>query len=201
MRSKAKETNEQKEKESILVVDNDQELLETLIGVLEEKGYRVTGAGDGRKALEKIKETPFDVVLLDVRMPGWSGTETLRKMREIPQGQYSKVIMMTAYTSEAAPIQALKVGVINYIRKPFGLEEFLHSVEKAVDLIKLERERNNYFLELQVNESKLEEETNELKKLQGRYKNLITSLSMVAFSETKEKERRIKELLKEHEEK
>lgn len=117
------------------------------------------------------------MIILDVKLPDWSGTKTLKKIRELPEGQCSEVIMITAYEDKDAPIDAIKPGVFDYIKKPFKPEELVISVKRAMQFIRLEREKEDFILSLQERESELEKETMELEKFRHRYRNLITALT------------------------
>lgn len=110
----------------ILVVDDDELMRDSLTSLLEEEGFQVAGAESGPRALEMAKEQYFELVVCDVRMPQMDGIETVGRLREaMPDATF---IMMTGYASEDAPIQALRLGVDDYIRKPFEVPQFLSKV-------------------------------------------------------------------------
>ena len=110
----------------ILVVDDDELMRDSLTSLLEEEGFQVAGAESGPRALELAEEQYFELVVCDVRMPQMDGIETVRRLQEgIPDATF---IMITGYASEEAPVEALRLGVDDYIRKPFEIPEFLAKI-------------------------------------------------------------------------
>ena len=102
----------------ILLVDDDPGITENLSPILEKAGFMVTVASDGEEALELLKATRFDLVLLDIVLPKLDGRFVLRRMRA--NGDQTPVIMMTErYTSDADEVAGLELGADDYIRKPF----------------------------------------------------------------------------------
>jgi two-component system response regulator HydG len=118
-----------KDKRSILVVDDDI-AHRTMLRIMLGWEYEICEADCGSTAIEKIKDTPFDLVLMDVCMPEISGVEALDKIKacnpEIP------VIMMTAYSSNATAAEALKKGAYDYLTKPFDFDNLRLTIEKAM---------------------------------------------------------------------
>jgi two-component SAPR family response regulator len=110
----------------ILVIDDDDTLRQSLLLLLDAEGFKVTGAASGLEALELAGEHYFDLVLCDVRMPGMSGLEAIKQLKGSIADAY--FIVMTGYASEDAPIEALRLGVDDYLRKPFDLELFLEKI-------------------------------------------------------------------------
>jgi two-component system response regulator RegX3 len=105
---------------TILVVDDEATLRETLAWNLERDGYRVVEAADGRTALERFRAEKPDLVLLDLMLPELSGVEVCRRMRaesDVP------ILMLTARDSEVDKIVGLEVGADDYVTKPFSLRE------------------------------------------------------------------------------
>ena len=115
---------------SILVVDDEADLRETLVRSFSREGHRVQAVADGQAALEKASREPFDIVLLDVALgPGLDGTQVCRTLRE--RRNVVPVIMLTALDSEADAVSGLEAGADDYVTKPFGLAE-LRSRIRAV---------------------------------------------------------------------
>lgn len=110
----------------ILVIDDDDVLRQSLLLLLDAEGFRATCASSGTEALKLAGEHYFDLVLCDIRMPGMSGLEAIRQLKDLIGDAYFTV--MTGYASEDAPIEALRLGVDDYLRKPFDLELFLEKV-------------------------------------------------------------------------
>lgn len=110
----------------ILLVDDDETLRQSLLMLLQSEGHQVTEAADGEKALEQARLHYFDLVLCDVRMPGIDGIETISRLRDsIADAHF---VVMTGYASEEAPIKALRLGVDDYLNKPFDIPVFLEKL-------------------------------------------------------------------------
>ncbi|MHC1724505.1 MAG: response regulator [Syntrophobacteraceae bacterium] len=101
---------------NILVVDDEFSVRESLLVWLKKSGYRVAGAGSGKEALAMLDQAPFDIVLLDIKMPGMDGIEVLRLIKaNYPR---TMVVMMTAYASIESAVDAMKAGAGDYLMKP-----------------------------------------------------------------------------------
>jgi two-component system response regulator AtoC len=122
----------------ILVADDDAPTRELLRTVLEEEGYQVSEAASGQEALEAIKAGAYDLVLLDMRMPGMTGMDVLKQLRE-KQGEVP-VILMTAHGSPNTAIQASSLGAYGYITKPFELEDVLQQIHRYFERLRLREE-------------------------------------------------------------
>ncbi len=122
----------------ILIADDDAAIREMLRLLLEEENYKVTEAASGQEALEGLKTGAFDLLMLDVRMPGMSGLEVLKQLRE-KQGELP-VILMTAHGSPNVAIQASVLGAYGYINKPFELDEVLHQIRHYFERQELREE-------------------------------------------------------------
>ncbi len=104
------------EKGRILVADDEESHRIMLRAVLQEEGYEVAGVADGPEAIRAVEQEPFDLILLDIRMPGMDGIEALMEIRRI--SPYVPVLMMTAYASVKTAVEALKAGAFDYWTKP-----------------------------------------------------------------------------------
>lgn len=105
---------------SVLIVDDEQLLVRILSSVLSEYGYRITVAGSAEKAAPRIfGQEPFDLILLDNRLPGESGIELMQRIRE--HAVRSKVILMTAYGTAEVRRQVERLKVDRFVTKPFDL--------------------------------------------------------------------------------
>ena len=113
--------------ETILVVDDDADILAVTCAAIKRDGYEVEGAGGGEEAIAKLALRPYDIVLSDLFMPGMMGTEVLKKIKDIRPA--TDVIIMTGSPSLETAIQALKDGAYDYILKPFK-KDYLHAVLK-----------------------------------------------------------------------
>jgi DNA-binding response OmpR family regulator len=114
---------------TILIVEDEYAVARGIQYALEQEGYQVTIAGSGEEALEVVGELAPDLVVLDVRMPGIDGFETLRRMRA--DGSKAPVLMLTARDEEMDKVIGLEMGADDYMTKPFGLRE-LQSRIKAL---------------------------------------------------------------------
>jgi two-component system response regulator AtoC len=122
----------------ILIVDDDDSLRESLELVLSAESYDVVSAVDGEAALRVIEETPIDIILSDLRMPGIDGMELIPQFsRRLPG---ATIILMSAYATEDLAIEAMKRGAYDYIAKPFQPSEVLLTLRKAQERERLRRE-------------------------------------------------------------
>jgi two-component system nitrogen regulation response regulator NtrX len=123
---------------SILVVDDEDSILQSLEGILSDEGFEVISAESGPRALEKIEEILPDLVLLDIWMPGMDGIETLVKIKDAYP--YLPVVMMSGHGTIETAVKATKTGAYDFIEKPLSLEKLLLSVGNALDYHRLEEE-------------------------------------------------------------
>jgi DNA-binding NtrC family response regulator len=114
---------------SILLVDDESEFLETLVKRLKKRKVDVAGVGSGEEALEWLKQHKTDVVVLDVRMPGIDGIQTLREIK----GRYPlvEVIMLTGHASMEAAIEGMEIGAFDYLMKPVDIDDLLYKIQDA----------------------------------------------------------------------
>ncbi len=112
---------------TILVVDDEYAVARGIQYALEQEGYQVTVAGSGEEALAVAAELAPDLVVLDVRMPGIDGFETLRRLRG--DGSKAPVLMLTARDEEMDKVIGLEMGADDYMTKPFGLRELLSRIK------------------------------------------------------------------------
>jgi UDP-3-O-acyl N-acetylglucosamine deacetylase len=117
----------------ILIVDDEASILRALEGILADEGFQVAHASDGEEALTRIQEQAFDLVLLDIWMPGMDGIQTLRRMKAIQSGLC--VIVMSGHGNIEAAVKATKLGAFDYLEKPLSLDSVLNSVNAAFDHI------------------------------------------------------------------
>ncbi|MFO7735119.1 MAG: response regulator [bacterium] len=127
---------------SVLIAEDIQSVRETVVDLLEIKGFKVTSVTTGRHALEKLEKGVFDIVILDINMPEMNGIEVLRRVRNSDVN--SIVIIITAYGSAETATEALKLGAFDYVTKPFSSDTLYKVVSNAVKRRKLEME--NEFL-------------------------------------------------------
>jgi DNA-binding NtrC family response regulator len=115
---------------SILVVDDDPEMRELLLDVLGNEGYEVAEAKDGTEAVLALRAREFDIILMDKNMPGPSGLDLLPGFRRVcPRSQ---IIMMTAFGDVPSYMDAVEKGAVEYLFKPFRMEEMKAAIVKAL---------------------------------------------------------------------
>jgi len=122
----------------ILIADDEEGLCWVLEKGLRQAGYRVTAVGDGDAVLREVRAEPFDLIFLDVRMPGMDGLTLLGQLRQLsPEAQ---VVIMTAHGTMETTIQAMQRGAYDYLAKPFDLDEVLLLAERALTAKRLSQE-------------------------------------------------------------
>jgi UDP-3-O-acyl N-acetylglucosamine deacetylase len=113
----------------ILIVDDQEEILDSLRAILSDEGHEVIAARDGQEALHIVQSDSPDVVFLDIWIPGIDGMQTLKAIKKInPQ---CSVIMMSGHGTIETAVKAIKLGAADYLEKPLNLEDVLHLVQKA----------------------------------------------------------------------
>lgn len=115
---------------SILVAEDDTNIRNGLTDTLESEGYKVTVASEGDQALKLFAKQHFDLILLDIMMPGKSGYDVCRAIRE--QNKAVPVIMLTAKGEEVDKVVGLQLGADDYVTKPFGVHELLARISAAL---------------------------------------------------------------------
>lgn len=115
---------------NILVVDDLRSIRLTLGGILEDKGHHVVTVEDGYQAIEAVKKTHFDVIFMDIKMPGINGVQTFREVKKIDPR--TAVIMMTAYSVEDLVKEALEEGAYAIAYKPFDIDKIIAIIEELL---------------------------------------------------------------------
>ncbi|KMZ54586.1 response regulator transcription factor [Dorea sp. D27] len=114
----------------ILVVEDERNLLNVIRKRLEKEHYSTDGVGDGTEALEYIRQTDYDAVILDIMLPGMPGTEVLKTMRR--EGNRTPVLFLTARDAMEDRVRGLDLGADDYLVKPFGFEELLARIRVMI---------------------------------------------------------------------
>jgi DNA-binding NtrC family response regulator len=116
----------------ILVVDDEIDFLETIVNRLRKRGMTAEGVASGREAVRRIGEAPFDVVLLDIKMPGgMDGIEVLREIKQ--QRPDTAVILLTGHASLETSMEGMELGAFDYLLKPMRFEELLKKIAAALE--------------------------------------------------------------------
>lgn len=123
---------------NILVVDDEKGQREILKAILVKQGYEVLTSSNGMEALRLLKETSFDVVLTDLKMPGLDGIELLRSI--LKEKSPVSVVLMTAHGTINSAVEAMKLGAFDYLVKPFEMDELLVVIKKAFEKTNLLKE-------------------------------------------------------------
>ena len=147
-----------KEQRNILIVDDEENIRNLLHHILERQGYHCEEAATADQALEQIKNSPVDLVLLDIMMPDQSGTKLLSQIKE----RYPDimVIMATATQDMDTAVETIRHGAYDYITKPFNLDVVIQSVKRALEKRKLECDLQEYKQHL---EDKVEEQAKQIR--------------------------------------
>jgi DNA-binding NtrC family response regulator len=131
---------------SILVVDDEEKILKALSRALRDEGHEVTEACDPRKAQRLLADRAFDVLVIDNVMPGVTGLEVIRALVAATEDtDRPQMIMMTAHATVESAIEAMKLGALDYLQKPFEIDELLVVVARAVELQQL-RVQHRYLM-------------------------------------------------------
>lgn len=123
----------------LLLVDDEERFRETLTKRLAETGYEVKGASTGMEALDLLGAQKFDVVILDIQMPGMSGIETLSEIRSRHIGV--EVIMLTGHGEVSSAVEGMRLGAYDYLMKPYEYEYLVVKIQEAAKVKKDRDER------------------------------------------------------------
>lgn len=135
------------QKGMIHIIDDEPIIHEVLGDLLSSEGYEVENSASGEEALDKYSSQSFQLVLLDLLLPGIDGIEVLKKLKKIDPN--SVIIIITAFASVESAISAMKIGAYDYIQKPFKHDELLITVQRAIEHRKLQEENIRLKDELQ----------------------------------------------------
>ncbi|MBN1831558.1 MAG: response regulator [Deltaproteobacteria bacterium] len=113
----------------VLLVDDEREFSETLIKRMKKRNVDITGVRGGEEALQTLDQSPIDVVILDVRMPGMDGIETLRALKK--RHPLIEVIMLTGHASVEVAVQGMEFGAFDYLMKPMQIDDLLYKIQDA----------------------------------------------------------------------
>ncbi|MBI1883372.1 MAG: sigma-54-dependent Fis family transcriptional regulator [Chlamydiae bacterium] len=122
---------------SLLIVDDEKNMLISLEAIFREEGFRVVLANSAEIALQKMEESPFDLMITDMKMSEMSGLDLLqavKKKKALP------VIMITAYATPKSAVEAIKAGAFDYVSKPFDPDEIIFSVRRALEFCSIQKE-------------------------------------------------------------
>jgi len=132
------------DKPRVLIVDDEEDFVETMVKRLRSKGLEAEGVLRGSEALRLLENNEFDVCVLDVRMPGMDGIETLAAMKKKKPSM--EVIMLTGHGSVESGIQGLQLGAYNYVMKPVPFSELFQQIQQAYERKVIEDQRSRKLL-------------------------------------------------------
>jgi DNA-binding NtrC family response regulator len=113
----------------VLLVDDEAEFSETLMKRMKKRNLDIIGVRSGEEALQLLDQCPIDVVILDVRMPGMDGIETLRALKK--RHPLIEVIMLTGHASVEVAVQGMEFGAFDYLMKPMQIDDLLYKIQDA----------------------------------------------------------------------
>ena len=114
----------------IIVIDDEPSILESFKMILKIKDYEVETFPDGPSAIASMERGKFDIAFVDYKLPGMDGLEVLKKLKEVDPD--IEVIIVTAYATESSHANAITLGALEYLRKPFLMEEIYELVERGM---------------------------------------------------------------------
>jgi len=114
---------------SVLLVDDEMDFLDTLIKRLKKRNVDASGVKSGEEALDFLNRNSVDVVVLDVKMPGMDGIETLREIKKV--NPLVEVIMLTGHASIEVAIEGMELGAFDYLMKPIDIDDLLYKLQDA----------------------------------------------------------------------
>jgi len=124
---------------NVLLVDDEAEFLETLVKRLTKRGLNIRTAKNGEEALTIIRAKGIDVAVLDVRMPGIDGIQTLREIKRIDP--LMEVIMLTGHASIEVAIEGMELGAFDYLMKPADIDELFYKIQDAFKKRTIQQEK------------------------------------------------------------
>lgn len=163
--------------ERVLIIDDSQEIRDFLSDyILKPKGFEVLTASNGLMGLEMAIAKEPDLMIVDQQMPRLTGLEVLEKLDE--RGIEIPAILATAHGSEETAVQAFRLGIRDYVIKPFDADEISESVDRALRESRLQRERDQLVQQLMESNSQLQRRAQELNVLYGVGKSVASSLDL-----------------------
>ena len=175
---KLAEKEELSYKYRILVVDDEEEIVKRLLKVLIKEGYEAVGAGSGEEGLKVVENEKIDVIISDIQMDDMDGIEVLQRAKKL----YCDIegIVVTGHKDQELAIRSLRAGALDYITKPVNLEELLLSVQKAIEIINLNRDRLYRNRELKLSSEIISKMNEELeRRIEERSKELTQTQSQL----------------------
>ena len=131
---------------NVLLVDDEVEFLQTLLKRMRKRNVNVTGVKSGEEALAHLFRNETDVVVLDVKMPGMDGIETLREIKK--RAPLIEVIMLTGHASLEVAIEGMELGAFDYLMKPINIDDLLYKIQDAYKKKSIQKEKIKHMQEV-----------------------------------------------------
>ena len=144
---------------SVLLVDDEKEFLDTLLERMKMRQVNVQGVYNGPEALKLLEQKPIDVVVLDVRIPGMDGIETLREIKKLHP--LIEVIMLTGHADMEIAIQGMEMGAFDYLLKPIEIDELLYKIQDAFQKKSIQEKKIECHKQ-EVDQCKIERDSNQI---------------------------------------
>ena len=119
----------EKDKINLLIVDDEEQFLESISKSLEVRGFNVVTVNRGEKAIEAARNTPIDIALVDLKMPGLNGEETLKELKA--EHKWMEVVILTGHGTIDSAVECTQSGAYSYLQKPCDLDHLLEALEGA----------------------------------------------------------------------
>jgi DNA-binding NtrC family response regulator len=143
----------EKEKINLLIVDDEEQFLESISKSLELRDFNVISVNRGEKAIEAAKKNPIDIALVDLKMPGISGEETLKLLKQ--EHKWMEVVILTGHGGVDSAVECTKSGAYSYLQKPCKLDQLLEALQdaykkKVMNRKKIEEKKMNELLSISI---------------------------------------------------
>ena len=143
----------EKEKINLLIVDDEEQFLESISKSLELRDFNVISVNRGEKAIEAAKNNPIDIALVDLKMPGISGEETLKLLKQ--EHKWMEVVILTGHGGVDSAVECTKSGAYSYLQKPCRLDQLLEALQdaykkKVMNRKKIEEKKMNELLSISI---------------------------------------------------
>ncbi|MGH7565359.1 MAG: sigma-54-dependent transcriptional regulator [Gemmatimonadota bacterium] len=164
----------------VLIVEDNPTVRDGLEQILRRAGHEVVAVSDGATALERCQEEPFDLVITDFKMEGMNGLQLLESLRQKPVPGDPEVMLITAYGTIDIAVEAMKLGAVDFITKPFDPNEFKVKVEKALNTRALKRERDAFKAQAEYLREEVEHHFGEIVGRSAAMRGIYESIRKVA---------------------